>query len=147
RPEANPSRPTPEPSITKDEKRRLAEALVDLLERFDPLGLEPPARVPGSSSSEAAQGPADLEPGRLMTRLAQKLRYTGASLSEDELRRLEECVGVQERRKDRDAELALRWHALTRRFGLDRPLPGEFLEGPARWQLATLAWSFHVENE
>jgi hypothetical protein len=134
-----------EAPLAKGDKLRLTEALVDMLERFDPL--EPQSRVAGDSGAERTQYLEDLDAGRLMTRLAQRLRYTGALLSEDELRRLEERVGRQERRRDSDAELALRWHALTRRFSLDRRLPTDFVEGPTRWQLATLAWSFHVENE
>jgi hypothetical protein len=30
------------------------------------------------------------------------------------------------------------------RFRADRPLPQDFAVGPLRWQLRTLAWSFHV---
>jgi hypothetical protein len=43
--------------------------------------------------------------------------------------------------------MALSWHALTRRFAGDRPLPDDYLDGPTRWQLATLAWSFHVDHD
>src|SRR4029077_842514 len=48
--------------------------------------------------------------------------------------------------RDRESAHALRWHARTRRFATDRPLPDDLAQGPLRWQLDTLAWSFHLDD-
>jgi hypothetical protein len=133
--------------LTPDERRRLAEALVDMIEQFCPRdgqgevrgdsGTEPRLDSPGRGS----------EPAALMIRLARCLRYSGPSLSAEELKQLEESGDGPGPRWGPDAALALRWHALTRRFLADRPLPAGFAAGPTRWQLAVLAWSFHVDEE
>ena len=49
-------------------------------------------------------------------------------------------------RKD-DATLALQWDSHVRVFSTDRPLPPGFRNGPIRWQIDTLAWSFHAEKK
>jgi Raf kinase inhibitor-like YbhB/YbcL family protein len=36
---------------------------------------------------------------------------------------------------------------LVRRFTDDRALPKGFARGPLRWQLDTLAWSFHLDDD
>jgi hypothetical protein len=74
-----------------------------------------------------------------MVLLAERLRYRGPRLSEAELARLATLP-------DRDGTLALRWHDRIGRFADDRPLPGDFARGPLRWQLDTLAWSFHLDG-
>jgi hypothetical protein len=52
-----------------------------------------------------------------------------------------------ERAPGRDAAAALAWDSLISHFVADRPLPEDFREGPLRWQLAALAWSFHHRDD
>lgn len=78
------------------------------------------------------------DPTALMLRLAAKLRYRGPWLSEPELTRLR-------REGTLEAGRVLRWHEHLGHFRDDRPLPASFARGGLAWQLATLAWSFHVE--
>jgi hypothetical protein len=109
-----------------DEERRLAlEGLVDLADRF---GIEPAGRG------------AEAVPVALMARLADRLRYRGPLLSADERARL---AGES----SPDTTRALAWDRQVRRFVADRPLPADFARGPLRWQLATLAWSFHLDSD
>jgi hypothetical protein len=74
----------------------------------------------------------------LMMRLADRLRYRGPILSATDLARLASDSGP-------DSARARLWHAQVLRFRGDRPLPPDFRSGPVRWQLDTLAWSFHVD--
>jgi hypothetical protein len=133
-----------EPELAPEDRRRLAEALVDMLERFCPQDDGPTGRRGGESGWGGATPP---EPGAMMARLAGCLRYSGPSLSADDLARLGADEDGTESGPSPEAAMALRWHALTRRFAGDRPLPAGFLAGSTRWQLATLAWSFHVDQE
>src|SRR5205085_399729 len=80
------------------------------------------------------------DPTRLMVLLAEELRYRGPMLSDAELARLASLP-------DREGALALRWHDRIGRFAVDRPLPADFAHGPLRWQLDTLAWSFHLDGD
>jgi hypothetical protein len=105
-----------------DERRRVGEALLALAERFG---------VAGGAAGED-------DPAALMILLADRLRYRGPTLSAAELAGL--AAG-----QDREGALALRWHAQIRRFAADRRLPADFAQGPLRWQLDTLAWSFHLD--
>jgi hypothetical protein len=109
-------------SADPDERRRVAEALLALAERF---------------GVEGAMARRD-DPVALMVLLAERLRYRGPTLSTAELSRL--AAGP-----DREGTLALRWHDQVRRFADDRRLPDDFARGPLRWQLDTLAWSFHLD--
>jgi hypothetical protein len=142
-----PLREGQEKALTPDERRRLAEALVDMIERFCPRDGQ--GEVHGDSGTEPRhESPGrEGEPAALMIRLAGCLRYPGPSLSAEELTQLAEGGEGPGPRWGPDAALALRWHALTRRFLGDRPLPAGFAAGPTRWQLAVLAWSFHVDEE
>ena len=79
-----------------------------------------------------------------MVLLARTLRYRGPFLSADERAELEDERGPG---SDHERSLALRWHAHIRQFADDRPLPGDFARGPLRWQLATLCWSFHLDDD
>ena len=127
-----PEVPPPDRAAYRDEQagtessRQVAEALLALAERF------------GVSPVEAGAGQDD--PAALMVLLAGRLRYHGPLLSAAE----RVSLAVAER-SDRDAALALRWHAQMRRFAADRPLPGDFARGPLGWQLDTFAWSFHLD--
>jgi hypothetical protein len=112
-------------SIDPDERRRVAEALADLAERFGVV--------------EARATPGEADPVALMIAMADRLRYRGPFLSADELSRLGSEAG-------RDRDLALRWHERVRRFADDRPLPEGFARGNLRWQLDTLSWSFHLDD-
>jgi hypothetical protein len=105
--------------IDPDERRRVAEALLDLADRFE-VATEP-------------------DPVAVMTALARRLRYRGPFLTVEERARLA-------RESGRDRDLALAWDAQVRRFADDRTLPGDFARGPLRWQLETLAWSFHLDD-
>jgi hypothetical protein len=108
-------------------RHRVAEVLMDLADRC------------GVSAPIEALVKPDPDPAEWMELVARGLRYQGPWLSEPERVRL---AGDPHR----DAPLALRWDALVRRFATDRPLPADFRSGPLRWQLAALAWSFHVEG-
>jgi len=110
--------------VGPDERRRVAEALTALAERF----------------GVGAGGEASRDPSALMERVARGLRYRGPFLSDAER-------GDLGREPGRDAALVLRWDALARRFADDRPLPRGFRRGPLRWQIGVLAWSFHAERE
>ena len=108
------------------ERAKVSEALVVLADRF---GISP---VPDDRHGN--------DPTNLMIGLARRLRYRGPYLSSEELARLE-----HEPRQLRD--LALAWHAHARRFTSDRPLPADFASGPLCWQLDTLRWSFHLDED
>jgi hypothetical protein len=109
-----------------DDRERVTEGLIDLAER---LGI-----------SEPSERGLDSDLTKLMVRLSDSLHYHGPDLSAAELSRL-----AGEQGSDRDR--ALSWHAQIQRFRADRPLPPDFVAGPLRWQLDTLAWSFHVEPD
>jgi hypothetical protein len=125
----------PDPAASRDdptdpgERRRVAEALVDLAEKFGML--------------EAGATTREPDPTDLMVRLARQLRYRGPCLSDGELADL---AGDRGPGSSRDRAMALEWHAQVRRFADDRPLPPGFARGPLRWQLDTLAWSFHLDD-
>ena len=118
----------PDRPADPDERARVAEALLDLAERFGVV--------------EATRPGASADPTALMERLAARLRYRGPWLAPSELERLE-----ADRPRDPAAARALDWHAQVGRFADDRPLPAGFERGPLRWQLDTLAWSFHLEPD
>jgi hypothetical protein len=111
------------------ERRRLVEVLVDLADRCG-------VRVVPDAASD---------PVALMQALDRDLRYRGPLLSDDERMRLNPAGDGA---PDAGAALALRWDAAVRRFAADRPLPEPslFRAGRLRWQLAVLAWSFHVDD-
>lgn len=125
-----------------------------------PVAIEP-GRPPSRAGLEAVLKPEDVaqvrdrlavladrmglefdtggDPSAVMARISESARYRGRWLSDDERRRL---------RQDPDPEAvrALSWDEHLRRFAADRPLPNDFDRGPVRWQLAVLAWSFHLET-
>lgn len=103
-------------------RARVAAGLAELAGRFGVA--EPGEELAGAS------------PDALMERIAGGLRYRGPRLSDAERERL---------RGEPGGARALAWDGHIRHFLADRPLPGDFARGPLRWQLATLAWSFHVE--
>ncbi len=83
-------------------------------------------------------GPTDAgDLAEAMRRFASR-RYDGPLLSRSELAAISD-TSVPGRSR------ALDWDALIRHFVADRPLPEDFSTGPLRWQLDTLAWSFHLE--
>jgi len=116
-----PARPVGAADDDPGERRRTAEALTALAERF--------GVAPGGDAGD---------PPALMARLAGSLRYRGPWLDGDSRADLARQAGY-------DAALALRWDALARRFAADRPLPADFASGPLRWQVGVLAWSFHLD--
>ncbi len=65
-------------------------------------------------------------------------RYEGRWLTDEELAAISASTALGRSR-------ALADHARVRLFAADRPLPEGFASGPLRWQLDTLAWSFHLE--
>jgi hypothetical protein len=113
-------------AVDPDERRRVSEGLSALAERLGVLEGRLAARD---------------DPAALMAALAA-LRYTGPLLEPGELAELNDRQGPG---SSRDRALALRWHAAARRLAADRPLPADFARGPLRWQLDTLAWSFHLD--
>lgn len=104
-------------------RERVVAGLVELAERF---GVIAPGR-----------GGIGQDPSALMERIADRLRYRGPLLSADELASLRSMPAAGRSR-------ALAWDEQIRRFVPDRPLPTDFASGPLRWQLDTLAWSFHL---
>ncbi len=111
--------------------------------RGDPLDRDPEWRarvvagleeLAGRFGVGEAGGP---DPAELMERIAGRLRYRGPLLTVAERQRLRSEPGAGRSR-------ALAWDEQIRRFLPDRPLPPDFDGGPLRWQLETLAWSFHV---
>lgn len=139
-PRADAARPgpatTPPPPPDDDagadpaERRRVAEALAELADRFADA-------LPAAGGRSGRAG--DRDPVALMERLAAGLRYGGPYLSDAERAALAADPA-------RDAALALRWDDLARKFAADRPLPGDFRRRSLRGQLAALAWSFHTEG-
>jgi hypothetical protein len=107
--------------LCDDERMLVSEALADLADRF-------------------CVGAIEAGPATVMARIANRLRYRGPLLTADQRRRLAAETGP-------DAARALAWDAHVRHFLPDRPLPADFARGPLRWQLATLAWSYHLEPD
>jgi hypothetical protein len=78
-----------------------------------------------------------------MTRLMKHLhnwRYTGPLLTQTELAEIH-------RASSQGRSRALAEDRMIRRFIADRPLPDDFANGPLRWQVDTLVWSFHSEPD
>jgi len=65
-------------------------------------------------------------------------RYAGPLLTHEELATIARSSAEGRSR-------ALAWDRHIRHFVADRPLPPDFAEGPLRWRIDTLAWSFHLE--
>jgi hypothetical protein len=105
-------------------RRRVTLGLIDLAERFG-------VAAPGEFAPES-------DPTPIMRRITGRLRYRGPWLSGAELARLRAETSPGRAR-------ALAWDEQVRRFAPDRPLPADFDRGPLRWQLAVLAWSFHID--
>ena len=78
------------------------------------------------------------EPATTMIQISQRLRYRGPLLTEGERSTLRSSSSPGRSR-------ALTWDTEIQHFIGNRPLPTDFETGPLRWQLATLAWSFHFE--
>jgi hypothetical protein len=121
----------PSPSVDRedinpDERRRVAEVLLNMADRF------------GVGSGGWSEGEPD--PVGLMEQLAGRLRYHGPFLGEAQRVELASNSG-------HDALIALRWDALARRFAGDRPLPGDFRHRTLRDQLLALSWSFRSESD
>ena len=110
--------------IDPEERTRVVEALLDLAERF------------GLAADLDMDERAD--PARLMTQLADDLRYRGPWLSDSEREALR-------RRSGPEAKQALEWDAHLQRFApLEKPLA--VLAGkPLGWQVRVLARSVGVE--
>lgn len=106
-----------------DERWRVVEALIDFAERFG---------VASEAGFDLQTDPADV-----IDLLADRLRYRGTLLSDTERAALGAIA-------DSEATRALTWDRHVRHFVPDRPLPPDFAQGPLRWQLDTLAWSFHT---
>ncbi|WP_165230684.1 hypothetical protein [Aquisphaera insulae] len=124
-----------------EEIRRMSEALASLADRLGSDVAEPP--------------PADA--AESIRRLAERLRYRGPLLGDEDLARLETLAAAEgpPPRGGRgplptatsDAANALRWHDLVIRFRGDRRLPAGINQEPPRRQLALLAWIFHLEDD
>jgi hypothetical protein len=115
----------PETASSADERTRVMDSLVDLAERFHVLDVN--ERAPDS-------------PAKLMLRISETLRYRGPALSPARLARL--------RAEDSEGkERALAMHAHISHYLPDHPLPEKFSNGNLRYQLVTLAWSFHVNHD
>ncbi|SIO30381.1 hypothetical protein SAMN05444166_3628 [Singulisphaera sp. GP187] len=119
----------PAEALDPEEKRRVIEGLINLAEQFGMRSADVPTRD---------------DPATLMTALASQLRYRGPWLSSTELAEFEDEARPG---SSHDRTLAREWHLRTRRFAPDRALPAHFRDGPLRWQLDTLTWSFHLDDE
>ena len=82
--------------------------------------------------ADAARGPT------AWMQAASALRYEGTRLSPAERDTIARGTAPGRSR-------ALAWDDHIGLFAPDRPLPPGFASGPLRWQLDTLAWSFHLE--
>ncbi len=78
-----------------------------------------------------------------MTALATRLRYRGPWLTPTELVELEDEANPEPSR-----DRASHWRGTPKSVGLPPTahLPANFPNGPLRWQLDTLAWSFHLDE-
>ena len=103
-----------------DESRAVERGLAALGARFLRL------------KSEDAQGPT-----AWMMAIAA-LRYHGPLLSAEDVAKIKSDASPGSAR-------ALSCDAHIRKVAPDRPLPEGFASGPLRWQLDTLAWSFHLD--
>ncbi|WP_422928327.1 hypothetical protein [Singulisphaera sp. PoT] len=130
----SPSKPgladTSRNTASASDRKKVAESLREISERF------------GVLQAEATHGDEDLV--ALMTTLARDLRYQGPLLSDDEQANLRAEDGPG---SEHDRVLALKWDARIRRFAPDRPLPEDFASGSLVWQLETLIWSFHADDD
>jgi hypothetical protein len=109
------------------ERRRVADGLVELAERFGVM-----------NTSKAALD----DSGALMVLISERLRYRGRELSAEECSRLR-----REPRVGSERERALALHEHIALFRADRSFPAQFSSGPTRWQVDVLSWSFHVEPD
>jgi hypothetical protein len=134
-----------EPLLTAAERLRLAEVIEDMADRFF-VKPEGPFEAEPSNQGKLRSG-QEPDLGALMARLSSQLRYRRENLSPREIKELREVAETSTNGAAYDAALALRWHALIRRFTEDRRLPDDFALGPTRWQLATLTWSYHLDQE
>jgi hypothetical protein len=112
--------------IDPDLRSRVVADLVEMAERFGAVD-------PGELADVA-------DPVGVMTRISERIRYRGPVLSPEGLDALRSGTAPGRAR-------ALAWDAHVRLFVPDRPLPSGFSRGPLRWQLDTLAWSFHMEPD
>jgi hypothetical protein len=124
--EAPPERPSgKDRPPSADERSRVLDGLIDFAERYQVLDLN--ARAPD-------------DPAKLMMEIADRLRYRGGVLSPQDLHHLR-SEGTS------DSQRALAMHAHILHFLPDHPLPANFSRGTLRWQLVTLAWSFHIAHD
>ena len=110
---------------SSDERTRILDGLIDFAERYHVLELN--AAAPG-------------DPAKLMLEIVDRLRYRGGILSARDLHHLR-SEGTLE------SERVLAMHAHILHFLPDHPMPATFSRGTLRWQLVTLAWSFHVSHD
>ena len=103
----------------------------------DPAEVEVTRAALGSLVSRFV-GPADAGDLVMAMRRFASLRYAGPLLRRSDLAGISDSSGPGRSR-------TLAWDKHIRRFVADRPLPEDFSTGPLRWQLDTLAWSFHLK--
>jgi hypothetical protein len=116
-----PASVAPERPVGPEERARIVDGLETMADRFEAFEI-------------GRWG----DPSELMSRISDRLRYRGATLSEAERDRL-----AAESDPDRDRALA--WHDRIRAFASDRPLPADFARLPLRRQLAEFARSFRLD--
>ena len=126
--------PAPDPASYADREEG-ADETAKVRDRL--LALARAARVANPKSSGTAEV---RDEATALMRDLHTWRYHGPLLT---LRNLEEIAKSMDEGRSR----ALAWDRRIRGFAADRPLPRGFGTGPLRWQIDTLAWSFHQEPD
>ena len=88
----------------------------------------------------ARDAPSDRHEATALMRELHTWRYHGPLLTVRDLEAIAKSSGEGRSR-------ALAWDRRIRGFAADRALPRGFGTGPLRWQIDTLAWSFHQEPD
>ena len=118
--EGSPPAKRMERALGSEERRRLNEAIVDLVEQFGPLDSE--ASIPGAAAGRPWPEIEETQPIQLMIRLAERLRYHGRSLSAEDLDGLRGSAESLTNRPGNDAaagpEMACPGRPLRRRSAL-----------------------------
>ena len=89
----------------------------------------------------------ETDPTSWMVLIADRLRYRGEFLSENDLKRIDQASGNITMKPISGS--VREWDRRLRRFIADRPLPADFkrTDAPLRWQVAVIAWSYHLDPQ
>lgn len=112
-----------------DQAREIGDRLTSLYELVHQVG-PPVTRLPTFDRNLDTRAMQEIHPHR----------YKGPLLSNPEIAAIAKSSSEGRSR-------ALAWDRHIRLFLDNRPLPADFASGPLRWQIDTLAWSFHVDPD